>query len=138
MHQRTFATAGELHESVDGDGQVYPPSATQLPRGRRQVQRRTADEAVEEKFEYGSREADQAAQKLQSLGAMVYPPGKEGTFDWGILAGPAQPLSVCLSVYFSVCLSMFGCQSSKISSGKQHPKCLLSTLTLPAAGANSV
>ena len=34
---------------------------------------------------------------------MVYPPGKEGTFDWGILAGPAQPLPVCLSVCLSVC-----------------------------------
>ena len=47
-------------------------------------------EQREEKFEYGSREADQAAQKLQSLGAMVYPPGNKTAIDWGILAGGLQ------------------------------------------------
>lgn len=38
-------------------------------------------------FEYGSKEADQAAKKLQELGAMVYPPGNKAAIDWGMLAG---------------------------------------------------
>lgn len=41
----------------------------------------------EERFEYGSRQADAAAKKLQSLGTLVYPPGNKQAIDWGILAG---------------------------------------------------
>lgn len=53
----------------------------------------------EEKFEYGSREADQAAKQLQDLGAMVYPPGNKDTIDWGMLAGitPDRPHEVLSS-----------------------------------------
>lgn len=102
----TLVTAGALHERVDGDGQFHPPAATQLPHGSHRPQTGQGDKAVKDKFEFGSREADQAAQKLQSLGAMVYSPGKEGTFDWGILAGPAQPLPACLFVCLSVCLCL--------------------------------
>ncbi len=51
---------------------------------RRQPLQGQSQETVEEKFEYGSREA---AQKLQSLGTMVYPPGNKAAIDWGILAG---------------------------------------------------
>lgn len=54
---------------------------------RRQPLQGQSQETVEEKFEYGSWEADQAAQKLQSLGTMVYPPGNKAAIDWGILAG---------------------------------------------------
>ena len=101
---------------MDGDDEEYPASTTQLPQGRGQLQRRQCNgltEKVKEKSEYGSREADQAAQQLQSLGAIVYPPGKGGTFDWGILAGAAQLPSICLSV--SVCLSV--CLSVRPSVG---------------------
>ena len=37
--------------------------------------------------DYGSRAANDAAQKLESLGASVYPPEAKDTMDWGILAG---------------------------------------------------
>ena len=105
LRSKTVITAGELEERRGENGQVRPPSIAQLPQGRRRFQRRQSDgapEGVEEKFEYGSREAGQAAQTLQSLGAMVYPPANKDTFDWGILAGAAQPLSVCLSVLLTM------------------------------------
>ncbi|DBA82674.1 TPA: hypothetical protein ACH3X1_006917 [Trebouxia sp. C0004] len=57
---------------------------------RRQPLQGQSQETEEEKFEYGSWEADQAAQKLQSLGTMVYPPGNKAAIDWGILAGYAD------------------------------------------------
>lgn len=41
--------------------------------------------------QYGSPEADAAVQKLQSMGATVYPPGNKDAIDWGVLAGEVQP-----------------------------------------------
>ena len=38
---------------------------------------------------YGSRKKDEAVQKLQALGAKVYPPEAKDVMDWGILAGGA-------------------------------------------------
>lgn len=38
-------------------------------------------------YAYGSAAADQAVQKLQSLGAKVYPPEAKDVMDWGVLAG---------------------------------------------------
>ena len=58
---------------------------------QRQPLQGQSQKPVEEKFEYGSWEADQAAQKLQSLGTMVYPPGNKAAIDWGILAGGVSP-----------------------------------------------
>ena len=40
--------------------------------------------------QYGSPEADAAVQKLQSMGATVYPPGNKDAIDWGALAGMVQ------------------------------------------------
>ena len=42
---------------------------------------------------FGSPAADQAVQKLEALGAKVYPPESKDVMDWGILAGEcfAQP-----------------------------------------------
>lgn len=100
-----FVTAGELDERMDRHGLVHPPSAAQLPQAGRPLQTRQRvdlPEGVEEKFEFGSREADQAAHELHSLGCIVYPPGQQGTFDWGILAGAAQPPPACPSVFPSV------------------------------------
>lgn len=76
---------------------MQPPwGARRHPQGRPLFDDPSPPETAEEKFEYGSRRADQAAQKLQSLGAMVYPPTNQETFDWGILAG--VPFSTCLLV----------------------------------------
>lgn len=58
---------------------------------QRQPLQGQSQKTVEEQFEYGSWEADQAAQKLQSLGTMVYPPGNKAAIDWGILAGGVSP-----------------------------------------------
>ena len=90
LHSDTHVTADNLVERADVDGEVHPPSATRLPQFQKH-QRNGSAEGVKEKFKYGTRKADQAAQLLQSLGALVYPPAKGGTLDWGILAG-ATPL----------------------------------------------
>lgn len=81
---------------------MRPPWGSQRqPQGGHRFDGPSPPEEAEETFEYGSRRADQAAQKLQSLGAVVYPPKNQDTFDWGILAGVVDPalslsaVSVC-------------------------------------------
>ena len=78
----------EMHQQPQ-DQQGLPASRQRPRLTPRQQQRQPLQghEQEEEKFEYGSREADQAAKKLQSLGAMVYPSGNKAAIDWGILAG---------------------------------------------------
>ena len=53
------------------------------------VQAQVPAEAATES-QYGSPEADAAVQKLQSMGATVYPPGNKDAIDWGALAGGVQ------------------------------------------------
>ncbi len=102
----TCATQAALHAGETPDSPNYGNRRTgeqpQDPQGfpaelhrprlipgqqRRQPLQGQSHESQEEKFEYGSWEADQAARKLQSLGTMVYPPGNKAAIDWGILAG---------------------------------------------------
>ena len=78
-------------DGIDEDGGVLQSPLTS-PRGHLERQRTGSGPPSEEEervYQYGSQQADQAAQKLQSLGAMVYPPGSRETIDWGILAGAA-------------------------------------------------
>ena len=71
-------------DRLDAEGRLHQ----QRPRspGRASPQG-TAEDEVEEKHEFGSREADQAARKLQELGAIVYPAGDKQAVEWGMLAG---------------------------------------------------
>ncbi|KAA6425260.1 MAG: 26S protease regulatory [Trebouxia sp. A1-2] len=76
-----------------GDAQGFPAERRRprlMPGQQRRQPLQGPPEREEEKFEYGSQEADQAAQQLQSLGTMVYPPGNKAAIDWGILAGYAD------------------------------------------------
>ncbi|KAL3159723.1 hypothetical protein ABBQ38_010129 [Trebouxia sp. C0009 RCD-2024] len=89
--QDSEPVAGGPKDSTSTAGSMQPPwGARRHPQGRPLFDDPSPPETAEEKFEYGSRRADQAAQKLQSLGAMVYPPTNQETFDWGILAGYAD------------------------------------------------
>ncbi|KAL3157699.1 hypothetical protein ABBQ32_012133 [Trebouxia sp. C0010 RCD-2024] len=89
--QESEPVAGELKDSASTVGLMHPPwEARHPPQGRPLFDDPSPPGTAEEKFEYGSRRADQAAQKLQSLGAMVYRPTNQDTFDWGVLAGYAD------------------------------------------------
>ena len=86
--QCTGEEGQEMHQQPqDQHGLPAPRHRPRLTPRHHQRQPLQGLEQEEEKFEYGSREADQAAQKLQSLGAMVYPPGNKAAIDWGVLAG---------------------------------------------------
>lgn len=41
--------------------------------------------------DYGSPQANAAVQRLEKLGAVVYPPGSKDAVDWGVLAGALVP-----------------------------------------------
>ena len=92
---------GDLMDSPDLEGWgVQPPGQDQeegsyprrsvtrgWPPHHRRLNQDSQEQEQQATFEYGSREADAAAQKLKSLGAIVYPPGNKAAIDWGILAG---------------------------------------------------
>lgn len=66
--------------------QPRPSEQPTLQRQSPQQQGQVPAEAPTES-QYGSPEADAAVQKLQSMGATVYPPGNKDAIDWGVLAG---------------------------------------------------
>lgn len=100
--------AADPEDGIDEDGRTQQRPTLMSSRGHLERQRRGArppslppSEEEERVYEYGSQQADQAAQKLQSLGAMVYPPGNKDTIDWGILAG-AVMLESCSALVKTV------------------------------------
>ena len=78
----------------------------EVRRLRQGLNQRSQPQAEEkEKFEYGSRQADAAAKKLQSLGTLVYPPGNKQAIDWGILAGNGQHPQLCVPAFVLACIA---------------------------------
>ena len=89
-------------DRLDDEGRFNSQTVRVSPSMRQKMQRREyRDEAPkqEEEFEYGSKEADQAVEKLQELGAIVHPPGNKDSIDWGMLAGitTIQPFMFIIS-----------------------------------------